>query len=655
MSNSSRPVDDGTGIGARAIIIAFLLLVLIAPAAFYGELMYGATYFFAAGVPAMAPLVLLVLLAALNPVVKRLGWRRLTRRELLAIYAIVLVGGPLVTHGILAWMLPHNLAPRYVARAQPEWEETFIDYIPDWFSPTDPEAVESYFQGNVPVPWSDWMMPLTAWSSFFIALFICTLCTLVLFSRQWVSHERLSFPLAQVPLELIREGKLAEGRAGRLPWGYAFWIGFLIPVVIGFINGMTRFFPTLPSIPLTGRVLMQRQAVGPLAGLGQIDLNLEPWMVSIGYLIPKELSFSCWFFWFVRVAMTVGAIAGGASPQAPEGWYESTFPAPYYQGGGAVLALGAWALWIGRRHLSRALRIAFGRGEPGGDAAEPLAYRWALVGFLLSFAYMVYFCWLAGSRVIVGVVMVALLIALYVMWARLRADTGLGFLPFPLGVESMMLVPFGSSIFRSRELVTLIGLRWAYFPGFGESYEVVTGNVLEAFKIADSAHIRQRRLTAAIVAGFLISLAVGSYVVLTGMYHYGFYDTRAGSSGWLHSQLRGVGGRIYEMLTNPSKFDLNGTIGLCAGGTVAVVLGVLRLRFWWWPFHPYGYLASNCWGMHWYWMPLFVGWVFKTLAIRYGGLQLYRRTVPVAIGLIVGDMVSSGMWVGLNLILGGRV
>jgi hypothetical protein len=84
---------------------------------------------------------------------------------------------------------------------------------------------------------------------------------------------------------------------------------------------------------------------------------------------------------------------------------------------------------------------------------------------------------------------------------------------------------------------------------------------------------------------------------------------------------------------------------------MAILLGTLRLRFWWWPLHPIGYLAANCWGMHWYWMPLFVGWLWKTLTIRYGGLRLYRRTMPVAIGLIVGDMVSSGLWVTINSIV----
>ena len=649
MSETRRSREGGVSL--RVWLLALVLLLLIAPAAFYAELVYSTTYTFASGVPAMAPLVILFLLTALNPVLSRLRIRRLTRRELLATYGILIVGGPLVTHGILAWMLPYNIIQQYLARAIPHWERTYFQYIPRWFGPTDLAAVENYFQGQAVVPWRLWYVPLTAWSLFLISLFLSTLFLVLLFRRQWITHERLSFPLAQVPLEIVHEPAAGRGRAARLPLPWAFWIGFLIPITIGLVNGLSGLIPAIPSIPISGNMLMARQGTGPLVGLGEIDLILDPWMIALAFLIPKELSFSCWLFWFIRVAMTIAAIAAGATPEVPEGWYNSTFPAPYYQGGGAVLALGVWALWIGRRHLARSLRLALHPRREPAESDEPLSSRWVFIGFLLSFAFMLYFTWAAGARPLLGFAIIGIVVAYYVMWARLRAETGLGFLPFPLGAEDFIVVPFGSSVLRPAEAVLLIDLRWTYFPGFGESFEVCTGNALEAFKIADSARIRSRPLLAAMVAGFLLSAVVGSYVILTGMYHYGFFNIRAATSGWLGSQLRYVGERIYGLITSPTKFDLNGTIGIAAGAAMAILLGMMRLRFWWWPLHPIGYIAANCWGMHWYWMPLFVGWLWKTLTIRYGGLRLYRRTVPLAIGLFMGDIVSSGLWTTINTIV----
>ena len=642
--------EGQASISLRALLVSFILLVLMAPAAYFGELVYGTTYTFASGVPAMAPLVILFALTALNPLLSAIRLRRFTRSELLTVYGVVIVGGPLVTHGILAWMLPYNIVQQYLARAIPHWATTYFAYIPRWFGPTDMVAVENYFQGDASVPWGLWATPLLAWSSFLIALFLSTVFLIVLFRRQWITNERLSFPLAQVPLEMVQD--TGDGsRSTRLPRGWPFWIGFLVPVAIGLNNGLAAYIPALPSIPYSGKVLMQRQVTGPLAGLGEIDLVLDFWMIALAFLIPKELSFSCWLFWFIRVGLTVAAIAAGATPEAPEGWYGSTFPAPYYQGGGTVLALGVWALWTGRRHLARSLRLAFRLGRSPAEADEPLSYRAALLGFLLSFGFMLYFCWAAGARLIVGLAIITIVVAYYVMWARMRAETGLGFLPFPLGAEDFILVPFGSSALRPSESLLLISLRWTYFPGFGESFEVCTGNALESFKIADAARIAPRPLFIAMIAGFILSVGIGTYVILTGMYHYGFFNIRASSSGWLGSQLRYVGERIYVLITSPTKFDLNGTIGIAAGAVMAIVLGMMRLRFWWWPLHPIGYLAANCWGMHWYWMPLFVGWLWKTLTIHYGGLRLYRRTMPLAIGLIVGDMVSSGLWVTVNSIV----
>ena len=655
------------GVSGRVVALSFFLLVLFAPAGFYGELTYRGIYSFSSSVPAMAPLFVLFVLTGVNPWLRRLGWRPFTRQELVALYAIVLVGGPLISHGVLPWLLPYNIAQQYLARAVPEWQTTYLQYVPAWFGPTNVEAAEGYFVGSARVPWSLWWTPLAAWLSFLVALFLCPLCLVTLMRRQWISHERLSFPIAQVPLEMVSERRSGRGGEARLPVGWFFWVGFLIPFCAGIWNKLGRLFPSLPGIPFSGLILMQGQQTGPLAGLGTIELNLTPYMIAIAYLIPKDLSFSCWFFWFLRVAMTVAAISFGATPEPPEGWYGSGFPAPHHQGGGAVLALLAWTLWTGRKHLARSLRLAFSRpsgprgsrtGNGGQEMAEddePLAYRWVVIGLVVSFAYMVGFCVLAGARVAVAIPMVGLIVTYYVMWARVRAETGLGFISFPFRVDELMVVPLGSAVFRPQEAMVLYNLRWAYFPGFGDSFEVSTGNALDAFKVADAASIRSQPLFRAMLVGFLVSMVAATYAILTGMYHYGFLNVAANNSGWLGPQLRFIGDRIYDMIVNPTGFDLNGIIAVAAGAAVTIGLGVMRLRLWWWPFHPVGYLAAACWGMHLTWMPFFVGWACKVVVVRYGGLRLYRQTVPLAVGLIVGDFVSQGIWVVVSILTRGGI
>lgn len=656
LENDGMRDERAGGVTPRAVLVAFALLILIAVGAFYVEIAWNKIYMFASGVPAMAPVVLLFVLTGVAgiPALRRAG---LTRRELLTVYCITLVGGPLVSHGVLFWMLPKVIAYYYVARVQPLWETTFLPFVPASLAPTDPLAAEAFFQGHAQVPWQLWWAPLGSWGTFFFALFICTLCAVVLIQRQWITNERLTFPIAQIPLEMVR-APAGQGRsaAGRLPVAWVFWVGLGASLFVNFMNSLSNRVPAIPAIPLGPVAIIQWQKVGPWAGLGQIDLVLWPWMIAVAYLIPKELSFSAWFFWVMRLALTVAAVAAGHTPQRPEDWYESGFPAPYFQGGGAALALFIWVLWVARRHIRQIFRIASSHQSGRADDREPLTYRLALIGFLLSFGFMVYFCWAAGCRIVFGLVLIGMIVGYYVMWARLRAETGLGFLPFPLEIQSGLTSLVGTASLRPREVVTMISTRWAYFPGFGESSEVITGNVLESIKIADSARINSRRLTRALVAGLLLSLVVGVFVILVGCHTYGYFGLGMGGAyGWPSWQTRNDGGRIFEFLTNPAPPDTNAIAAMVGGAAVAVLLGAMRLRFWWWPFHPIGYMAANCWGMHWYYMPFFLGWAFKSLVIRYGGLRLYRATVPLAIGLIVGDLVNQGVWSVVAVVTQGRV
>jgi len=155
--------------------------------------------------------------------------------------------------------------------------------------------------------------------------------------------------------------------------------------------------------------------------------------------------------------------------------------------------------------------------------------------------------------------------------------------------------------------------------------------------------MNQRRLATVMTVGFVFALAASVFVALTGSYHYGFHDLYQ-RGGWLESSVQGGGSIIYEALSNPTRFSQPAVFALGSGMAVAFLLSAMRLRFWWWPLHPVGYLVANVWGSQWWWCPLFIGWVLKTVVVRYGGLRLYQKTVPMAIGMIVGNMLSYVVW-----------
>lgn len=638
----------GGGVTGRAVLVALFLLSLLALLSFYVELVWGKSWdgggwWFTTGAPSVLPTAaLFALTAAMGiPMLRRRGLRR---RELLVVYCLLLIGVPTAGHAVMAWMLVRVIAFHYGAHVHTHWATAFLHLIPTWWSPTSPEAMEGFFQGRASAPWGEWAVPLAAWSSVAGAVFVATLCVMALVQRQWITHERLTFPLAQVPLELVQEpGRGSSRVAGQIPLASALGVGVLIGVAVNTLSTLSQKVPAFPQMSLFIYDLIPWQRVGPLAGLGGLTLVFWPWMIGLAYLIPADLSFSLWAFTIIRLLLTVAAIAAGATPQRPEDWYGSSFPAPVFQGTGAVLALAGWVLWVGRRHLGRAMRIALGRHATGEDAREPMGYRGALFGLVLSTVYLVYFLWLSGTRVSVGILLVLMTIGYFTVWARLRAENGMAFICYPCDIDHALGVLAGNSAFRPADTVAMITLRWVYRPGFSNSFEIFPGSALEAFKIADAANLEARRLTRWMVMVFAIGWALAAAVVLTGIYRHGWFGLAVSRGGWLGPMAIGDGNLIVSRLT-PSSPEPGAIVGVLAGAAVTVALGLLRLRFWWWPLHPVGYLASNTWGAQWWFIPFFIGWAGKVLVTRYGGLRLYRRTVPFVVGLIVGDLLNGGLW-----------
>ncbi len=95
-----------------------------------------------------------------------------------------------------------------------------------------------------------------------------------------------------------------------------------------------------------------------------------------------------------------------------------------------------------------------------------------------------------------------------------------------------------------------------------------------------------------------------------------------------------------------------GAMGVGLVTTLALLF--LRLRFFGFPLHPIGYAVSSSWSIHLVWLPLLLAWVFKGLALRYGGLPAYRRYLPFFLGLILGDCVMGSLWGAISLIFNIR-
>jgi hypothetical protein len=108
---------------------------------------------------------------------------------------------------------------------------------------------------------------------------------------------------------------------------------------------------------------------------------------------------------------------------------------------------------------------------------------------------------------------------------------------------------------------------------------------------------------------------------------------------------------VNTWMLNPPGANWGGLLGIVVGFAFSAFLMVMRFRFVWWPFHPIGFALAPDWTVGTIWMPLMIGQMVKTLVMRYSGPRIYRKLVPLALGLILGEFVIGGLWEILALFL----
>jgi hypothetical protein len=348
-----------------------------------------------------------------------------------------------------------------------------------------------------------------------------------------------------------------------------------------------------------------------------------------------------------RVENVIATIHQGVPPNV----YTSAFPALYYQGSGAMVMLFGLLLWGARKQFRAAVSwmlpgraaAAHASTSPAAGGREAFASRFALLGFIGGLLFLTAWLRLAGMSPLTTTWFLGMLFMFLIVFARVRAETGLGTLLPPMFTNELMYLPMGTRFFSPRDLTLLQALRPVYRM-MGVLWTVQ--GQLEAFKIADEARLSRRALTGVIAAATVVGFTLAFALALDLFYRYGFANLPIGirGRGYPGSQGYWSYGNLHSAITQPNGTDAGGLWGMTAGAAICGATAFLRARFLWFPLHPVGFMSAHSWGMHLNWFPFLLGWAAKVGFVRYGGLSVYRRALPFFIGLLVGSSLSSGVW-----------
>ncbi len=546
--------------------------------------------------------------------------------ELITLYIMLSQSAGLVGHSMLQILPPSMAAPFGLATPENEWSELFGRYIPTWLAITDQWTLDGYITGvktesslYTARHLNAWIGPILIWSGFICVLMFVMICINIIIRKQWSDRERLTFPIVQLPFHMTNP-------ASKLFSNRLFLISFGVVSLISLVNGLHFFFPSVPYLRVKPFDLGTLFTTKPWNALGTTMLTFRPFILGLIFLIPLDIAFSCWFFFFFwKAQIILGSVMGFRQrPEFPE------------QSTGAYIALFVIALWIGRGHLARILKSIFHlikKEDRDDGATEPLSYRSAMLGLVLGFTFLVLFCWKAGMTMWAAGIFFALYLMTEIGVTRIRAEVGspIHDLHFA-GPEYIMVDTVGT---RKMGPANLAVLSFFWFLTRAH-YSDVMPHQLEGFKLADQARMNGRRVLLAMLIATVLGTVAAFWAILDSAYqHSGVIMTWAGLEPFK---------RLAGWLSYPTSTDFVGVGFFAYGLLFGIFLMVMRWQFLWWPFHPAGYAVSSTYQMRGLWSMFLLGWLIKWLVLRHGGLRLHRQVLPLFFGMILGEFAVGGFW-----------
>ena len=630
--------DDGPAITARAIILGALT---VAVALYYliteiaGRGMGG---FVASQLPmvAWAPFVLWLFA---NLVLHRM-WPRfaLRRGELLTIFAMLWVVGAIPQYGWVSYWVMWLAVPPYFASAENQWAETFFDYLP-WhaFPDTSPRVLHGLWQGlqeGAPIPWEAWIGHTANWLGVSLAMVVFGFCMVLLLQRQWEVNEKLTFPLAQLPLDLTA-GFDGSGRVPPIFRKTLFWVGFFVVFGPGLYNIVTYFTPGLPIIELYWKWYTAK--LGP--GYPELYFRVMPLVIAVTYLCPLDIlgsmvAFAVLAFLKGSMMNRVGFSLG--SPGQPLEWGRILHLESY----GAMMFLGLWSIWLARGHLRRVWQqVRYGVGDRG----EVARYRWAYLGLSISSVYVISWAVGLGVSLPLAICVFAVMFLTYLVLIKLIAATGCAYLLTDwnhMKAETFVQELIGNANLSPQNYVAFkVFVGRAFFGNLRIPALPALPHVFRIFSLT-----RQPGWVTTIV---FVAFPLGFVVSVIATLELGY------TRGELIFGSRGVIGNvnyIFVYLDNPQELDLHRWCVFILGFFEAATLAFLRSRYYWFPFHPVGLAFQWTIVAIVYWSTLALVWLAKLVILRFGGVRAYLAGKPFFYGLGIGYVVTVIASVTVDLI-----
>ncbi|NKB67741.1 MAG: hypothetical protein GKR89_11820, partial [Candidatus Latescibacteria bacterium] len=534
---------------------------------------YGSFYlqgsFMALGFSTVGAVFLLFFLTGLvNPLLRTLRPRLALRRgEILLVYIMMVMASPLPSLFAAKFLIQVTI-PFYYATPENEWQELILPYIPDWLMLADPEGLDAFYEGlgaGQPVPWSFWLPVILSWMPFVWALFLVMIAAMVIVRKQWSEHERLIYPLVQVPLAMTEEGANGQ-RINPFFKNPVMWAGFAIPALWGTLHGLHNYFPEV--LQIARHADMFSMSLPVFNDTPPLHFILRFNILGFFYFLKTEIAFSLWFFNLFAVMLRgLFGFVGITSSEMLGAGHAVHNPILAHHSMGGMLVLVLAGLWTGRSHLRAVWRKAFTGDPEVDDSDEMLSYRAAVLILLAGCLVLIGWLWMAGLPLWAATALLVLALVIFFGFTRVVAEGGLSDGAPPVIPAGILISAVGSSALSPYGLVGLA----TTFMWTANMRSFVMASCANSLKLGEELAGGKRPLFWAMLLALAVSLGAAVWMLLSVGYEAGALNMRLGGTGTAH---RAGFDFIERLLRSPTQAYAWGWFHTGVGA--AVMTGLLQ-------------------------------------------------------------------------------
>lgn len=649
-------ISDTIQIRPRAFIIGFIFAVAICALTPFNNIYRQATPLGGGYFP-LAPFYILFWLTILSGLGQKLfkGTPILTGSELIFSWVLMVLVSGIAYTGFARTFFINLTAPFYFASAGNRWQQILQPLLPDALFVKNDTAVAMLYNGIEggrdmswleiarSVPWEAWTRPFISWGIFMIACYFLTMCLISLIHRQAIKNERMNFPLLIVPTMIQKA--MDSNRLGSFLKNRYLLIGICIPFALHLLNGLNFYFPSVPhmsTLVLAGEYFPEH---GIFAGFVKLKLYYYPAFIGFAFLTSKQVSFSFWFFFILGAFFTgILKVSGYSFPASELGTtFGPTLSLPEEtQMIGAFIIFFLFLFWLSRLHFKAIITHAFFKHTrmemPEDFHMDIMAFWGTLVGFMVLLMWFLYH----GVRPVNAIIIIFFYFMFIMVATRVVCQGGVTYFTLTVAPMDAINALLGTKIFSSLGLL-VAGVTQKVF--FVDLREAIAPSLLHAQKVTRH-QAGKKRLAAFIFMTMILCLIISAVAMILLCYKYGIREL---GLDWATRTTVSVYNNLIPAIHSTVEQGNSIRIFTALGAVIMAVLVICYHRFYWWPLHPIGYLMIYSSAMKILWLSFFIGWMFNTLCMRYGGVKLFEKMRYFFAGLIMGDFLMGGAWAIVGL------